>query len=152
MRGALAFTELPTPYLAATSLGTVPGSPYTIPGSDILAGLEQPGYWAVASPRGGTSLEMPTQIPLAVGDAYSVSSVIGVFPQAQRRRSFSYYLERERASPSRRYLHYNAWYDLGTGLSEKSLLQVEQAYHEELVAKRGIPLDGFVLDDGWDAP
>ncbi len=150
--GALAFAELPTPCLPANSLGTVPGSPYAIPGGNFLAGLEQPGYWAVASPRGGTLLQMPTQMRLTAGDAYTVSSVLGVFPKAQRRRSFAYYLERERASPSRHYLHYNAWYDLGMNISEKTLLKVERAYGEELRAKRGIPLDGFVLDDGWDAP
>ena len=76
--------------------------------------------------------------------------MLGVFPQEQLRRSFLYHLERERASPSRRFTHYNAWYDLGFGISDKSLSKVIDAYSEELVKKRGIALDGFVLDDGWD--
>lgn len=147
----LSLLQLPMAPQPGMSLGSVPGSPCAVPGGNILAAIEEPGY--LLNPFGqGSALEMPAQLTLAPGDGYSVGTLLGVFPQEQRRRSFLYYLERERASPSRPYLHYNAWYDLGFNLSDKTLSQVSRAYGEELTTKRGIKLDGFVLDDGWDAP
>ncbi len=144
--------RIPVEYSAANSIGTVPGSPYLIPGTDIIAGIEQPGYLAEAADAGATALTMPTQLVFNAGDNYTISTMMGVFPAEQRRRTFLYYIERERASKSRRYLHYNAWYDLAEDLSEAKLIKVAKSFYDELVKKRGVKLDGFVLDDGWDNP
>jgi hypothetical protein len=146
--------RLPVRYSSANSIGTVPGSPYCIPSTNILAAIEQPGYLARsdAGNENVTTLFMPTQLSLSPSDHYQISTLIGVFPKEQRRRTFQYYLERERASHSRQYLHYNSWYDLGEDLSEEKLMKTAEAYQTELVQKRGVKLDGFVLDDGWDDP
>ncbi|WP_029276159.1 alpha-galactosidase [Pedobacter borealis] len=146
--------RLPIKYLPANSLGTVPGSPYSIPSTTILAAIEQPAYIAKSDPgaENVTTLFMPTTLSLSATDHYQISTMIGVFPEQQRRRTFQYYLERERASPFRQYLHYNSWYDLGGDLSEEKLIKTARAYQAELVQERGIKLDGFVLDDGWDDP
>lgn len=146
---SVAALRVPGAYKAESYLGKVPGSPYLLPDTRILAAIEQPGYWAIDD-QNATALSMPTQIPLGDGDAYRITTMLGIFPKEQLRRSFLYYLERERASPSRRFTHYNAWYDLGFGISDKSLSKVIDAYATELVKKRGVALDGFVLDDGWD--
>jgi hypothetical protein len=145
--------RLPVPYRIDNSIGSVPGSPYALPGTNILAGIEQPGYLALPDSLNTrfTELSMPSQLTLGPGDQYQISTMIGSFPVEQRRRAFLFYLERERVSRSRIYLHYNAWYDLQE-LSEAKLAKVANSYDEELVKKRGIKLDGFVLDDGWDDP
>lgn len=81
------------------------------------------------------------------------SLTLGVVVPGQSRRSFLHYLERERAHPSRRMLHYNTWYDIGTGQqftaaeAETRLQQISQE-----MGRRGVTLDAFLLDDGWDDP
>ena len=79
--------------------------------------------------------------------------VIGVAPdKLQVRRAFLYYLERERAHPSRMNVHYNTWYDLAAGslFSEQDLLKTIATFNRELRQKRGVDLDSFLADDGWD--
>jgi len=145
--------RLPTTYDIKNSIGTVPGSPYIIPETSFLAGIEQPGYLAKSDSINSrvTDLSMPTQLSLGNEDQYMISTMMGYFPIKQRRRSFLYYLERERISKSRTYLHYNSWYDIDE-LTEQKLSKVANSYNDELVQKRGVKLDGFVLDDGWDDP
>ncbi|CAK9022141.1 Pentatricopeptide repeat-containing protein [Durusdinium trenchii] len=79
--------------------------------------------------------------------------VLGASVPGQTRRSFLQYLERERAHPSRRMLHYNTWYDIGTGqtYSAKEVRSRLQEIANQL-GQRGLALDAFLLDDGWDDP
>jgi hypothetical protein len=62
------------------------------------------------------------------------------------------YLENERAHPFRTFLHYNSWYDIGyfTPYSQDDALKVIAAYGEQLVRQRGVTMDSFLFDDGWD--
>jgi len=81
------------------------------------------------------------------------SSVFGVFPEGQLRRSFLYYIERERAHPYRPFLHFNSWWDIawhGLKMNEKQCLEVIDYYGKELTEKRGVKMNSFVFDDGWD--
>jgi hypothetical protein len=91
-------------------------------------------------------------LPIQKGKTFMVSSVLGVVPEGQLRRAFLYYLERERAHAYRPFLHYNSWYDIGyfKPYDEKDCLEVIRAFGEELVRKRGVKLDSFLFDDGWD--
>jgi hypothetical protein len=68
------------------------------------------------------------------------------------RREFLSYIEQERAHPYRTFLHYNSWYDIGYGnrFDEAAALDRVHAYGDELVRKRGVKLDSFLFDDGWD--
>jgi hypothetical protein len=70
----------------------------------------------------------------------------------QLRRQFLAYLERERAHPYRPFLHYNSWYDIGyfSKYDEKMAVDVINAFGQELVEKRGVKMDSFLFDDGWD--
>ncbi|HET8897812.1 MAG TPA: enterotoxin, partial [Rhodanobacteraceae bacterium] len=70
----------------------------------------------------------------------------------QLRRDFAAYLERERAHPYRPFLHYNSWYDIGyfTPYTEAQALERIHSWCRELVQKRGVTLDSFLFDDGWD--
>eukprot|EP00927_Polykrikos_kofoidii_P046782 TRINITY_DN40914_c0_g1_i1.p1 TRINITY_DN40914_c0_g1~~TRINITY_DN40914_c0_g1_i1.p1 ORF type:complete len:928 (-),score=156.62 TRINITY_DN40914_c0_g1_i1:115-2898(-) len=84
---------------------------------------------------------------------YTASLVLGVIPSGQQRRAFLHYIERERAHPTRPMLHYNSWYDIGTGLpfNAADAVGALQTIGGEL-GRRGVNLDAFLLDDGWDNP
>ena len=47
-------------------------------------------------------------------------------------------------------MHYNCWYDLAQRVNEKDLLATVEAMQRELTEKRGVKLDSYVVDDGWD--
>ncbi len=93
---------------------------------------------------------------------------IGVVPQGQLRRGFLHYLERERAHPYRPFLHHSCGYQVGcefwrlrrhgkpeewerfVGQMEKLWIELIDTFGRELVEKRGVVLDSFVHDHGWD--
>jgi hypothetical protein len=94
------------------------------------------------------------ELPVQGGESVTYSSVIGVAHATQLRRDFLRYVELERAHPYRVFLHYNSWYDLGyfDRYNEQGAVAVVQSFGEELTNKRGVKLDGFLFDDGWDDP
>jgi len=92
---------------------------------------------------------------LKAGEMLTASMVFGATPAGQTRRGFLYYLERERAHVYRPFLHYNSWYDVGyfgRRFSEADCLDVINRYSHEMVEKRGVPLQSYLWDDGWDDP
>lgn len=134
----------------ASVVGTVNGSPVTA--GDLFLGFEDP----LAKCQAGETVvcSMKRLLPLRKGQAVHYSLVIGVAPPGQMRRGFLNYVERERAHPYRTFLHYNSWYDIGYGkpYDASAVLDVIEAFGRELVRKRGVKLDSFLLDDGWDNP
>ena len=69
------------------------------------------------------------------------------------RRAFLCYIERERPRPYQPFLHYNSWYDIAWAdrkFNEKQSLAAIELFGRELVERRGVRLDSFVFDDGWD--
>ena len=95
---------------------------------------------------------LTTETELGPRQSTSLGSVVGVYPEGQLRRSFLRYIEKERAHPYRPFLHYNSWYDIGyfSKYDEAACLDVVRRYGEELVKKRGVTIDSFLFDDGWD--
>ncbi len=82
-----------------------------------------------------------------------VSSVFGVVPPGQRRRGFLYYIERERVRPYSPFVYYISWFDIAwqeSNMNEQQCLDVIRAFGKELSTKRGMKIDAFVFDDGWD--
>ena len=77
---------------------------------------------------------------------------MGTTRPGQLRRDFLAYVERERAHPYRPFLHYNSWYDIGYGneYDEAQALDAIDAFGTELTQRRGVTLDSFLFDDGWD--
>jgi len=133
----------------ATVAGTVDGSP--IVDGELFCGFEHP--MAVASVLSGRArMTLKRALPLRAGSSVRYSSVLGVAPADQLRRAFMAYLERERAHPFRTFLHYNSWYDIGyfTPYTQDDALRVITAYGEQLVRARGVRMDSFLFDDGWD--
>ena len=94
------------------------------------------------------------ELPLQAGQSVTYSSVIGVTHATQLRRDFLHYVELERAHPYRTFLHYNSWYDLGyfDRYNEQDAVAVVENFGEQLTKQRGVKLDSFLFDDGWDDP
>ncbi len=129
--------------------GIVKGSPITA--RNWFFGFEHPlSQSNVEANRATCSIER--QLPLAHHKTASYSSVIGATVAGQLRRGFLQYIERERAHPYRTFLHYNSWFDLGyfTPYDQTGALEVVDAFGRELREKRGVTLDSFLFDDGWD--
>lgn len=136
----------------ARTIGSVRGSP-------VVAGTS---FFACESPFSNNQgsadrvrCSLPWMAPLKAGDTACCASVMGVAPKGQMRRAFLYYIERERARPYRTFLHYNSWYDLvytDKTMDEGQCLEAIERVGEELAEKRGVQIDGFVFDDGWDDP
>jgi hypothetical protein len=145
----IALVDLDLP--GAATDGAVRGSPIVT--SSLFLGFEHPlSRSTVDGTRARSALAR--ELPLRPGTAPTYSSVIGVTVPGQFRRDFLTYLERERAHPYRTFLHYNSWYDIGYGnpFDEPAALAVIEAFGTELHAKRGVTLDSFLFDDGWDDP
>jgi hypothetical protein len=131
--------------------GTVKGSPVTA--GNVFLGFEHPlSHCHVEAQQVRCSIDR--DLPIKAGQSVTYSSVIGVAPAGQMRRGFLNYIERERAHPYRPFLHYNSWYDIGfeNSYDQAAALDVIHAFGEELVEKRGVKLDSFLFDDGWDDP
>ena len=136
---------------SAKLVGTVKGSPVTA--GNIFLGFEDPlSQCAVDQAQVRCSIDR--QLPLRAGQRVTYSSVIGISPAGQMRRGFLNYVERERAHPYRPFLHYNSWFDIGFGnrYDQAAALDAINAFGEELHVKRGVKLDSFLFDDGWDDP
>ena len=139
--------DLHTPEVAVA--GTVKGSPLLA--GEFFLGFESP--LSQSSVVGDHAVsELLSGVPIGAGQSIQYSSVIGVAPRGQMRRAFLAYVERERAHPYRTFLHYNSWFDIGffTPYSQQDALDRIHAIGEELNKKRGVTLDSYLFDDGWD--
>ena len=130
-------------------VGSVKGSP--VLADDLYMGFEDPLSESNVT-RDRATAWIERTLPLIAGNSITYSSVIGVARTGQMRRDFLAYVERERAHPYRTFLHYNSWYDLGFGGVYDSAGTVDRinAFGHELHDKRGVTLDSFLFDDGWD--
>lgn len=142
---------LETPCVGAHPMGSVDGSP--VMAGNAFFGVEHP----LSVNRGEMNAircYLPRGAVLAAGESYSASLVAGFVANGQARRDFLAYLERERAHPYRPFLHYNSWYDIGyfSKYDEAAALNVIRFFGRELVEKRGVKMDSFLFDDGWDDP
>lgn len=136
---------------AARVVGTVMGSP--VGGNDIFVGFEHPLSKCEVS-AGVAACALSRKLALPADHEVKYSSVIGVTPPKQLRRGFLNYVERERAHPYRTFLHYNSWYDLGyfSKFDQAGALDRINIFGTELNKQRGVTLDSFLFDDGWDDP
>jgi hypothetical protein len=137
--------DLRAPGLA--TIGNCPGCP--VAGSGLFAGVEIPGAQNAVGPI-GAHIGFACKLEVSPKQPYSFGAVVGVWPEGQLRRSFLFYIERERARPSKPFLHYNCWFDLGYGVDEKGIVDVVTRFNDELVTKRGVPVSSYLIDDGWD--
>jgi hypothetical protein len=129
--------------------GSVEGSPMVA--GNLFLGFEHPLSHSKVT-GGRATAWIDRDLPLRAGQTIVYSSVIGVAHEGQMRRDFLAYLERERAHPYRTFLHYNSWYDLGyfSPYDQTKALDRVNTFGRELTEKRGVKLDSFLFDDGWD--
>ena len=132
--------------------GSVKGAPVVAAGNRLFAGVESPlSKGEVTAEDFACSLERSTHLPARTTS--SISAVLGFCTPGQLRRTFQLsYLNEERARPYFPLFNYNTWYDIGyfSRYSEKDVLDTVRLFGEELVRKRGVVMDSFLLDDGWD--
>jgi hypothetical protein len=135
----------------AAVTGHVKGSPVTT--GDWFLGFEHPlSECRVRYDR--STCWLSRELPLQSGQSVTYSAMFGASHHGQLRRDFLSYIELERAHPYRTFLHYNSWYDLGyfDRYNEQAALAVVNKFGEELTKQRGVKLDSFLFDDGWDDP
>ncbi len=140
---------LETPNVTARATGTVDGCP--VADKTVFYGVEHPLSINRAE-MGFVRCFLPRGAAIQAGESFDCSLVVGFVRPGQLRRDFLAYLERERAHPYRPFLHYNSWYDIGYfgKYTEAAALNVINTFGEELTVKRGVKLDSFLFDDGWD--
>lgn len=137
---------------AVAAVGKVAGSPVAL-ADDVLCGAEFPNFRFEKTDAGTVAIVVPCDFDAAAAETpTTLSSMLGFFPKEQRRRAFNFYLERERAAPSRPFLVYDGWYDLELSPSAEKIGETIDAYGDALVKRREIAIGAFVLDDGWDDP
>ncbi|HWD20007.1 MAG TPA: enterotoxin [Verrucomicrobiae bacterium] len=135
----------------AKTIGTVDGSP--VVAGTFFFGYEQPMARNVVDEQGGVRCSFVRNALLKNGETLTQSWVAGVTPRGQLRRGVLRYIERERAHPYRPFLHYNSWFDIAWDkqkFDESQSLNVISQVGNELVVKRGVELESFLFDDGWD--
>lgn len=129
-------------------------------GTVTLEGAEHVGGVAVGKGKTTITAYVPVNETLAPGEALEFSAVMGECKEAgQLRRAFNAYLNAERAHPYRVLPHYNSWYDLCINRNDKDVpgrfseaeaLASMRAFREELYEKRGVFINSYLWDDGWD--
>ncbi len=138
-----------TNFRGVTVEGTVKGSPLVA--SNYYLGFESPLSQSSVVHDHAVS-ELPSGVGIGARQTAEYSAVIGVAPAHQMRRAFLEYVERERAHPYRTFLHYNSWFDIGffTPYSQQDALDRIHEIGDALNKKRGVVLDSYLFDDGWD--
>ncbi|WP_343758885.1 discoidin domain-containing protein, partial [Clostridium oceanicum] len=138
------------------------GSPVTA--KDIFMGLESP-LAKINVQDTSVSINIGSMNELTPGKSRTYTTGIGVSPTNQVKRAFRYYLERERLHFRRPLLMYNSWWtfpmndydqnhpELGPGETvqptEEQLTGFINMYGEAL-GSRGVTVDSYQIDDGWD--
>ncbi|MEU7791823.1 discoidin domain-containing protein [Micromonospora tulbaghiae] len=138
----------------ARVMGQDDGSPvvHGAAGSETLfVGIENP----MAKPTvSGSDVDIAVARAgdLIQGESWNYTASTGVAPAGQLRRSFQYYVQRERAHDRRTFLHYQSWMDLkppGLVINSAELTRAVNLFGTQLT-NRGARIDSFWVDDGWD--
>jgi hypothetical protein len=131
--------------------GVVDGSPVIF--CNFFFGYEQPMSQNTVDSNGFVHCSCQRDALLKDGETLTQSCVIGIAPDFQVRRGFLDYIERERPRPYQPFLHYNSWYDISwvdRKFNEAESLDAIDGVGDELAQKRGVRVDSFLFDDGWD--
>ncbi|SLM63762.1 MULTISPECIES: alpha-galactosidase [Dickeya] len=100
-----------------------------------------------------THFNVELKTPIQPETPLSYTTYVGTFAEKnQLRRSVNQFIEAVRPRPYKPYLHYNSWMDIGffTAYTEKDVLERMDEWNKAFITGRGVALDAFLLDDGWD--
>lgn len=132
--------------------GEVDGSPMIA--SELFWAIENP-LFQVKDRNGKKGLAVrPFSLKntLDSPNRYEEVLTIGYFPKNQLRRAFLFYLDKIRVQPYRQLTFYDSWYDLSYDLDylkEEDCIDRVRTWGDSL-AKRGVQLNTFLWDSGWD--
>jgi hypothetical protein len=135
----------------AKTIGVVDGSP--VVAGTFFCGYEHPMAQNTVTGDHEVQCRLTRNAVLKDGEILVQSFVLGVAAPGQMRRDFLAYLERARAHPYRPFLHYNSWFDIAWDkqkYNEAQSLNAIQQFNFQLVQARGVQMDSFLFDDGWD--
>lgn len=147
---SMSVVDLSTANLTASGIDD--GNPQIF--DTLFVGQESPmAEWS--SDGNSTWQQVSRTGELAAGESFTQSMVMGVAPsEDQLRRSFQAYLNRERVQPYHQNLNHNNWYGIAHSTrapySSDEQVAVIESYAQQLLAERGVEIDTFLLDDGWD--
>ena len=149
--GKIVFIE--THLASARQIGNVDGS--VVVCDNLFMAVEHPLAKNTVITDGQVSCMLPRGNTLKAGQSWTYTSVFGAVPPDQLRRGFLYYLEHRRAHPYRPFLHYNNWYNVYLArpverTNEAECLVTMDFFIRKLIRERGVKMDAFVWDDGWD--
>jgi hypothetical protein len=103
--------------------------------------------------EGTTNLNVELKTPVQPETPVSYTTWFGTVAEtSQLRRSVNQFINAVRPRPYKPYLHYNSWMDIGffTTYTEQDVLGRMDEWNKAFITGRGVPLDAFLLDDGWD--
>ena len=135
----------------AKTVGVMDGSP--VVAGTFFCGYEHPMAQNTVEGDHYVRCRLARNTALKDGETLVQSFVLGVIPPHQMRRGFLAYIERERAHPYRPFLHYNSWFDIAWDkqkYNEAQSLDAIEQFGRQLVQERGVQMDSFLFDDGWD--
>ncbi len=143
-------TLLNQPLKDARRDGSVAGSPIVT--RHFFLGYENPMARNIVRSGSRVLCRLERNAPLVPGGKLTASCVIGEYKQGQLRRDFLTYIENARARPYQPFLLYVSWYDVSFGgkYSQAACVRSINAIGRELVKKRGVKINSFLFDDGWD--
>jgi hypothetical protein len=141
---------------------------FTVQDGGAFLGTEWPAATNTIVPAGCGAFKLECyedlEMQISKAGASGAWTVAAVTPQPYVRLWFDRYLDDIRVAPVKPYLLYNSWYDLRsrdyvkehlTGeerdvMTSANILRVARDFQTKFCEPYGIPLDAFVLDDGWD--
>ncbi|WP_445497827.1 enterotoxin [Photorhabdus sp. SF281] len=128
---------------AITSSPIISDSFFVIPGNPLIS---------TEAYEGGIAQKIALSIPLEPGKTLNYKTYVGVYQEGQLRRNVNEFLNNARPRKYSPYLHYNSWYDIGffNPYTEQEALTRIRQFGQELVTKRGVTLNAYLFDDGWD--
>jgi hypothetical protein len=135
----------------AKTIGVVDGSP--VVAGTFFCGYEHPMAQNIVTENDEVKCRLARNAVLNDGETLVQSFVLGVVAPGQMRRGFLAYIERARVHPYRPFLHYNSWFDIAWDkqkYDEKQSLEAIRQFGQQLVQQRGVQMDSFLFDDGWD--
>ena len=158
--------DQPTQIGQITFFADEPGTRNGTADGAVLVRADGASFLAVEHPmtkltakEGRFTATLPCGVTLAPGERLIFAAVEGKVRPGQLRRDFQAYLEEVRAHPYRVLPHYNSWYHLGIDghtnpdplkrMTAARCLAAMEAVAAPL-AKRGVTLDSYLWDDGWD--
>ncbi len=111
--------------------------------------------------KGRAKLRCGQEVGEKIGSSWVESEwvVQGLSPDPHVKLWFWKYFDHIRVASLKPYILYNSWYDLrapvmvkdqARALNEENVLRTIESFRKRMFEKRGLSLDAFVLDDGWD--